>query len=185
LARETARRVGAPLVEVKEAASFADVRQNLRRIGAAVGEPARAEALVRSMDAELAALSAERARPPRRVVAWSGGTAAPGKDTMTNTIIEAAGAVNVAALPGANASTFEVEQLAVARPDALLFGGTVADQPSLARQAGRHRLVRRLYDGRRIAFPEPAYTCGLPQSATAARDLKHELRNIPPIGTRP
>lgn len=185
LTREVARRLGVRIVTVKEATDFAGIRTNLGRIGRAVGEPARAAALIGAMDAELAGLAEGPPQPRRRVVAWSGGTSAPGKDSLANTIIETAGAVNVAALPGADPATFDVEQLAVARPDALLFGGAVAREPSLQREAGRHPLVRRLYGERRIAYRDAAYTCGLPQSATAAADLRRALATLPPLGSRP
>src|SRR5205085_2774105 len=45
MTRRMARKVGARLVELKRATSFADVRASLRKLGAEVGEPARAAAL--------------------------------------------------------------------------------------------------------------------------------------------
>src|SRR5204863_233581 len=77
-----ARRVGARVVEVKNADSFADIRDIVRQVGDAVGEPQRAAALVGRMDATLAELAAH---PPTRrlsVVAWSGGWAVPGKGSL-------------------------------------------------------------------------------------------------------
>jgi iron complex transport system substrate-binding protein len=165
-----ARRVGARVVEVKNADSFEDIRQILRQVGAAVGAPAPAEALIRRMDATLADLAAHPPRRRLRVVAWSGGTAVPGKGSLTDAIITAAGAVNIAARPGSAESSFGVEELLVAHPDALLFGGATLGQPSLLTDEGQHRVVRRLYAGRRIAYNDIAHTCGLPQSADAARD---------------
>src|SRR4051812_35496736 len=53
LTRRLARKVGARLIEVKSATSFADVRINLRQLGAAIGEPVRAETLIARMDATL------------------------------------------------------------------------------------------------------------------------------------
>jgi len=174
-----ARRVGARVVEVKNADSFADIRQTLRQVGAAVGEPARAEALIRRMDATLADLAAHPPRRRLRVVAWSGGTAVPGKGSLTDAIITAAGAVNIAAKPGAAESSFGVEELLIAHPDALLFGGATLGQPSLLTDEGQHRVVRRLYAGRRIAYNDVAHTCGLPQSADAAVELRRALDALP------
>jgi iron complex transport system substrate-binding protein len=184
LARKVAAQVGAPIVGIKEAASFADIRVNIRRIGAALGETDRAEAMIRGMDAQLAQL-ARAPGPGLRVVAWSGGTTAPGQDTLSNAIIETAGAVNIAALPGANPATFDIEQLVAAQPDALLTGGALTAQPSLQGESGRHPLVRRLYGARRIAYRDAAYTCGLPQSATAAADLRRALQALPPAARLP
>lgn len=175
--RRLAHEVGAPLVEVRSARTFDDVRANLRQVGAAVGEPARAEALVRQLDARLAALAAQRPARPNRVVVWDGGATAPGLETFANQIIRAAGAVNVAAQPGGLYTGFDVERLLVARPDALLSAGGA--RPLLQNDEARHRVVRRVLAGRRIAYPEVAFNCGLPQSAKAAVDLRRALDALP------
>lgn len=179
MTRSMARRAGARVVEVKNADNFEDIRQTLRQVGDAVGEPARAAALIQRMDATLAELAAHPPRRRLRVVAWSGGSAVPGKGSLTDAIITAAGAVNVAAQPGPAESSFGVEELLAANPDALLFGGATLGQPSLLDDEGQHRIVRRLYAGRRIAYNDIAHTCGLPQSADSARDLRKALDALP------
>jgi iron complex transport system substrate-binding protein len=180
LTRRLARRVGARIVEVKSAASFADIRANLRQLGAAVGEPGRAEALVRRMDATLAGLAATAPRRPMPVVVWSGGSTVPGRDGLNGAIVTAAGARNIAALPGIADSTFGVEQLLVARPQALLYETAQPGVRSLTTDAGSHRVVRRLYAGRRIGYNGIVHACGLPQSADAAAELRRALQALPP-----
>jgi iron complex transport system substrate-binding protein len=180
MTRKLASRLGAPVVVVNSATTFDDLRAAIRQVGSAVGEPLRAEALVQGMDAKLAALAADPPGRRPRVVAWGGGGAVPGRDTLANAIIAAAGGVNIAALPGANTSTFDVEQLLLAKPDALLYGGGSADAPSWRQAEGQHRLVRRIYGARRIAYNEALYTCGLPQSADAAAALRRALDALPP-----
>lgn len=178
--RTLAGKVGARVVAVKDAESFADIREVVRQVGRAVGEPARAEALVARMDTELADLAAH---PPSwagngrrlRVVAWSGGSAVPGKGSLTDAIITAAGATNIAARPGASTSSFGVEELLAERPDLLLYGGAALSKPSMLTEQAAHRAVRNLYAGRRIAYADAAYACGLPQSADAARDLRRAM----------
>ncbi len=179
LTRRLAKAIGAPIVEVPDAVSFDDIRRNLRLVGQAVGEPARAQALVARMDADLAALGALPARRPVRVIAWSGGDSVPGQATLSGHIIEAAGAVNIAARPGQTYGSLDVEQLLAARPDALLYGGGGPLKPSLRGEEGQHRVVRRLYAGRRIAYSDIAHTCGLPQSARSALDLRRALDALP------
>ena len=179
LVRTLARRVGARVVDVKDANSFQDIREIVRQVGDEVGEPARAAALIRRMDATLAELAAHPPRRTYRVVAWSGGSAVPGKGSLTDAIITAAGAVNIAAQPGRDESSFGVEELLAARPDALLFGGATLGQPSLLSDEGQHRAVRRFFAGRRIAYRDIAHTCGLPQSADSARDLRRALDALP------
>lgn len=181
--RRLAREVGAPIVEVKSVRDFADVRRSLRQVGAAVGEPARAEALIGGMDAQLAALAARPPPRPVRVVAWDGGATVPGMDTFANRIFAAAGAVNIAARPGSAYTTFDVERLLAANPEALLFGGD--GRPLLQNDEARHRVVRRAFAGRRIPYPETAFNCGLPQSATAAVELRRRLDALPPRAGSP
>ena len=179
LTRTMAKRLGARVVEVKDANSFADIRDIVRQVGDAVGEPQRAAALIARMDATLAELAAHPPARRLRVVAWSGGSAVPGKGSLTDAIITAAGAVNIAAQPGQAESSFGVEQLLAARPDALLYGGATLGQPSLVTDEGQHRVVRELYAGRRIRYNDIAHTCGVPQSADSARDLRRALDALP------
>ena len=183
ITRRLARKIGAPLVVVRDARTFADIRMEVRLIGAAVGEPARAEALVARIDADLAQLAAMPPRPPRRVVAWGGGDSVPGRDTLSNRIIEAAGAVNVAARPGLSYTSFDVEQLLMAEPEAVLYGGGGPVKPSLRDGAGQHRAIRQRYAGRRIVFNDTAHACGLPQSVRSALDLRRALDALPARGS--
>lgn len=179
LTRTLARRVGARVVEVKDANSFAEIRDIVRQVGEAVGEPERAAALIRQMDATLADLAAHPPARRLRVVAWSGGSAVPGKGSLTDAIITAAGATNIAAQPGHAESSFGVEELLATKPDALLYGGATLGQPSLIGDEGQHRVVRQLYAGRRIRYNDIVHTCGLPQSADSARDLRRALDALP------
>lgn len=179
ITRRLARKIGAPLVVVKDALTFEEIRKEVRLIGAAVGEPARAEVLVARIDADIAKLAAMPARPPRRVVAWGGGDSVPGRDTLSNRIIEAAGAVNVAARPGLSFTSFDVEQLLMAEPQALLYGGGGPVKPTLRDDAGQHRAIRQRFAGRRIVFNDTAHTCGLPQSVRSALDLRRALDVLP------
>jgi iron complex transport system substrate-binding protein len=179
LTRTMARRVGARIVEIKDANNFEDIRQIVHQVGEAVGEPARAQALIARMDATLARLAVHPARRRLRVVAWSGGSAVPGKGSLTDAIITAAGAVNIAARPGTAESSFGVEELLVADPDALLFGGATLGKPSLLTDEGQHRAVRQRFAGRRIAYNDVAHTCGLPQSADSAAALRRAFDALP------
>ena len=178
--RRLAAKVGAPVVEVDSANSFEVIRRVTREVGAAVGEPARAEALIAGMDRTLAEL--ERERPARgiEVVAWSSGDMVPGEGTLTDAIIEAAGAVILARrLPDASYSTFGIEELLAARPDAILRGADQYDAPSLRDSVSEHPVVRKAFAGRRIAYPAALYACGLPQSADAAKELREALAKVP------
>ena len=184
-ARRLAAAVGARVVEMPIANDFPAIRRNLRTMGGLVGEPARAEALVRRMDAVLAQLDGTRPSRPIRVVAWGGAGAVPGRGTLTDAVITAAGAVNVAAKyrEGRYAS-FDLEELLAARPDAVLQGVGLYGGASLHDRSARHPLIHRLFAGRQVDYPEAGYACGLPQSALAAADLRRALLRLPPPRAR-
>ena len=178
LTRRLAARVGARLVEVKSATSFADVRTAVRQVAAAVGEPARAERLLADMDRKLAALAARRSGPPVRLAAWSDG-AVPGRGTLADEIITRAGGVNIAARTAdARYSTFGVEELLRADPQVLLFGQGYTDRPSLHRLGQEHPLVRRRWRGRTLTYAEAPVSCGVPASADAAMALRDGLERV-------
>lgn len=178
--RQLAARTGAPLVEIDSAQSFADIRRVTRQVGALVGEPGRAEALITEMDRKLADLAANPPAQERRVVVWEGDGILPGARTLTDEIIRAAGARNIAGdFPTARHATYSMEELLQARPDAILRGQDRFNPPSLRESAGDHRLIQAAFKGRRIVYPAALHHCGLPQAADAARQLRVEIDRLP------
>jgi iron complex transport system substrate-binding protein len=179
--KDFARRAGVAVVEVDDAATFADIRRIVLQLGDAVGEPGRAHKVVERMDTTLAALKAQPLPRPLRVAAWSGGGIVLGAGTLTDAIIAAAGASNVAGGQGAlGFGDFDVEALLQTAPDVLIQTDPRFAEPTLQRQQGRHRVVRRLYAGRTVLVPDTPFNCGLPQSADAALALRKALLAIPP-----
>lgn len=177
-ARRLSKLAGARVEEIEDVSTFPEIAGVIRKVATLVGEPGRGEALVAEMNATLADL--ERTLPARKVsvVSWSGGDSVPGKGTLSNAIIEAAGAENIAATPGYTFSTFGVEQLLAARPDVLMYGGQRSGIPSMRSDQGQHRVVRQIYQHRRVSYSETAYSCGLPQSADAALDLRRQIQSL-------
>jgi iron complex transport system substrate-binding protein len=175
--RSLLRRAGVPLVEIDPANDWNGIRRLTRQVGSAVGESARAEALLSDMDAELAALGHEQPARRIRVIGWGGaGDDVPGRDTLFNTILESAGAVNVAAVEGRG--SFDLEQLLLAGPQVLLRGAAYGSAPALRNGVAQHRILREQYAGRMLTYPEAVYGCGVPHAARLARDLAAQLRQI-------
>ncbi len=180
MARKLAQRAGGRVIEVPATNNFEDIRRVVRQVGAAVGEAEHAEILLAGMDAKLARLAAERGTYPLRVVAWGGGGSVPGKGTLTDAIITAAGGENIAVKrPDTRYSNFGLEELLAARPEAILQGETRWTGPSLRDSQTEHPLIERFWRGRVIGYPDAAYTCGLPQSADAALALREVFRALP------
>jgi iron complex transport system substrate-binding protein len=174
-ARMLLRQVHAPLLVVPDATSFADIRAIVTNVAHALGAQQRGKLLLAQMDATLAAVRRNRPAQPIRVAAWSGDGYVPGKGTLFNAVLQATGAINVAATnSGQRSSSFDIEQLLMADPQVLAYG---ADQPApaLKTDTAEHPLLLRLYAGRRITYPELPVECGLPQTAEAAQALQQQL----------
>ena len=182
-ARTLLKRIGTALVEVPPAESFEQIRANTRLVAHAVGAEEKGEALIAEMDATLAELA--RTAPTRRiaVAGWDGVGNVPAKDTLFDAILTAAGGENVAERLSASAfngyTTVDLEQLVAVHPDILAFGNARVGRLDLSGEQLKHRVVRKLFAGRQITYPETLYSCGLPQSATvAARDLRRAMLDI-------
>ena len=179
------KRIGVSLVEVPPAESFDQIRMNTRLVARRVGAEEKGEALIADMDATLAELA--RTAPARRIVVagWDGVGNVPAKGTLFDAILIAAGGENVVDRLGANAfngyTTVDLEQLVAVQPDLLAFGNARVGRLDLSGERLKHRVVRKLFAGRQITYPETLYSCGLPQSVTvAARDLRRAMLEITP-----
>jgi iron complex transport system substrate-binding protein len=154
---------------VPPAEDFPAIRAAVRQVSAAVDETAKGDILIARMDAQLARLDATRPRRAIRVAGWGGGGYVPGRGTLFDAILRAAGAQNIA--KGAD-SFYDVESLLAARPDVLAFGDDYADTPSLRGDQNQHPVLMKFYARRRITYPSALLGCGLPESAAAAAQLR-------------
>ena len=178
--RALLKKVGIPLVEVPAAQTFDEIRTITRLVAHAVGEDAAGEALIANMDATLSELAATAPKQTIVVAGWDGAGNVPAKGTLFDAILTAAGGTNVVAGVDANIvygqyTAFDLEQLVAMRPDILAYGRSRVGALDLASEQLQHRVVRKLYAGRQITYPETLYNCGLPQSAEAARELRQAM----------
>ena len=169
--RKLLAKSGARVVEVPPAENFEQIRAVTRLVGDAVGMRPRAEALIARMDADLRHLAATRPAHIVRVMGWGGGGFVPGRLTLFNAVLEAAGGVNIAA----NDGYYDVEGLIAARPDVLAYGDDYIDTPSLRVDQNAHPVLLKLFGARRIVYPAALFNCGVPQSAEAATQLRRQL----------
>lgn len=154
------RRLGVPVRTYGVPASVAESLEQVRSIAAAVGEPARGEALARRIERAVQA-SRSRARAqgaPVPALIWQGGGLVPGRGTLADEMLGLAGFRNMSADYGlAQWDVLPLEHLA-ARPPRVLLTDKGADD----RMTG-HRVLRRL-DARmeRAAFSERLLSCAGP-----------------------
>lgn len=168
--REVLAQSGARILEVPAAETFPQIRAVTREVGNAIGAQAKAESLIAHMDLTLAALAAERPAKAIRVLGWGGGGFVPGRTGLFETVLTAAGGINIA-----SGGYYDVESLIAAKPDILAYGDDYIDTPSLRRDQNDHPLIMKLFANRRIVYPAALYGCGLPESADAAVALHVEL----------
>jgi iron complex transport system substrate-binding protein len=170
------KRVGMPFIELAPAEDFDGIRETLHVLGRVLGAEEKAASLVREMDATLDELAATAPKRHIVVAGWDGSGQVPGPKTLFNAILTAAGGVNIAASHGGAAyMKFDLEQLLKAQPDLIAFGDAYTAAPSIRSEALQHPLLRKLYSGRQITYPELLYSCGLPQSAMAAKELRKAM----------
>lgn len=173
--RALLHRMGYPMIEVGEASSFDDIRVATRQIAAAVGEAARGEALLRHMDAGLAALARAPVKPVR-VAAWDGAGFSAEKGSLYDAVLAAAGAINVADEPPASSyGQPDTEVLLAAAPELLLQGAPGSTYPGLRDDVARHPLVRRYWTDRVVTVKPTLYFCGTPFVADGIRMLRAEI----------
>jgi iron complex transport system substrate-binding protein len=177
--RALLRRAGVPMLEIDAVQDWEGIRRVTREVAAAVGEIQRGEAMIAQMDAQLAATAALRVSTPVRAIGWSGAAAdVPGRDTLFDTLLTTAGAVNIAAQP-AGGSGFDLERVLREKPQ-LLLRGTAHDGDRAVRSwAANHRVLHALPGLSVIEYPEGAWACGVPRAAGHALELARALRALP------
>jgi iron complex transport system substrate-binding protein len=142
---------GLPVVRWSRYESFADVVGQIRLLGAAVGEDARAGALAGGIEALLADLERRLARVRRvRVLYYDPPTYTMGRDTLMDEILTRAGATNV------------VEQLGIVGPGQIGMETVLALEPEaivMPNYAGNDATLRAL-GGEAIWRQVPAVRAG-------------------------
>ncbi len=158
-------RLGIPHLALPVPASVADSLVQVEALGRTLAEPARAEALVRRIEAALAAAAPPPGAAPVPALVWQGGGLVPGPGTLLDELMARAGLASQARVHGlASWDLLDLERL-VARPPALLLSGAAdADDRRLA-----HPAVTSLRQ--RIAtapFPDRLMHCAGPTIPAAA-----------------
>jgi iron complex transport system substrate-binding protein len=164
---------GARLLVLAEPQSFDDIKTDMRKVGDAVGARAEAERQIARMEAILKELAASKPSHPIRVAGWGGGGFVPGRQSLFNQVLEAAGGVNIA---GRDGGYYDVESLIAAKPEVLAYADDYIEAPSLRRDQNDHPALMRWVGGKKVIYSALLVGCGLPQTADAAKTLRADLR---------
>jgi iron complex transport system substrate-binding protein len=113
--------------------SLADVLDDLRRVGERLGVPERAEAVVRTMEAQAEALRQGRPAVPVRIYLewWPRPMFSPGRDTYADELVALAGGVNVFGDRAGASVRIEPEELVRADPELCFVSWCGVDEAKL------------------------------------------------------
>jgi len=147
-------RAGIELVQLGYPETLAEIRAEVLRMGAELGNRAAGKALAQDMDRRLAAL-AKRPATGRQVLYMTPGGVTAGPGTLIDELVRAAGLANFQQRSGWN--PIPLERLAYERPD-LVAAGFFESKPSNPWSAARHPIARAQLDGRQVVTLEGAWT---------------------------
>ena len=171
------RRLGRRVEEFAPANGFADIRQNVRRMGELLGREAQAARLIAAFDAEAAALAAAPPEGHAPVLGSFGANSfTTGGGTLENEIVGAAGLRHLGEeLEITGTTRLPLEALVLADPDyVLLWERSLAD-PSRATEILRHpALDARFGSERRLSADSRYWICGTPLTLEAVARLRAE-----------
>jgi iron complex transport system substrate-binding protein len=171
LAQLRGRRIAT--LDVLPADDYAQVVRQVRAVAAAVGHPARGEALIARMDRRLAAVAPDAGRGAVAAYYQRRGFLT-GTGTLVDDLMRRVGLRNLAARLGKPVlARVGLEEMALARPDYLIVETAtdrVADQGT---EMLHHPLLARIP---RLRLPQAWTVCGGPTYVDAALSLAAQLR---------
>jgi iron complex transport system substrate-binding protein len=150
-------RRGVPVVRVEEATDFDGLRDNVRRVAAALDQPARGQAMIDRMNRQLSASAGAWKGRPALYLTPSGYTAGGG--TLVDRILRAAGMTNAA--PHAGFAAVPLEDVVLKPTRGFVLGFFDQLSAAFARWGmGRHRaLQKRLPTQTLASLPASVLSC--------------------------
>lgn len=168
------RRAHVAVLQVPDAATFADIRANVRSVAAALGREAEGEKWLAGFDAALVASARPGgAHPPRAVIYQDLGGAAAAR-TILGALLEHTGFENVVkAEASGEFVNLSIEELIDKRPDFVAIGVYRQHEPSLAHALLEHPALQTYVAqyARTADLPARLWTCGTPFVAGVAARL--------------
>lgn len=167
------RRMKFRVETVPYAATAAAIRQNIRFIAGLVGREKRGLALIEGFDKALTRYRQPAGGRRFRIIFYQARGFVPGIGTLADAAMSDAGVVNGARRLGvAGVGQISLEQLVVARPQAIVLVRSIRNAPSVARGSLSHPALRLLGKERVVTtMPSNLLICGGPAYTEAVRRL--------------
>lgn len=163
-----------PLLDLDTANSLDEIYTSIRQTAAAVGHPARGDALIARMQRELAGLP--KSGRGRVAAYYQRRGYMTGTGTLIDEMMERVGLVNLAGKLGKPPlSQLSLEEMVAAQPDFLIVESatdTVIDQGS---EMLHHPALK---DIPRISVPQAWTVCGSPAYTRAARSMTEQIARL-------
>lgn len=166
------RKLGFQVTQIPIATTLDDIRDNIRTLAKALQEIERGEELIEQFDQTLAIVSAPpHGHRPLAGLYWANSMTS-GRNSLANTVLEAAGYENLAAQLGIMGTGFlSLEMLIKARPSVLVMGELRTNQPALANMRVHHPVINKTFHGQTIRIPDALWVCGTPFVTVAIKRL--------------
>ena len=168
------RRLGYNVVTFDPENTLADMRANIRKLGALVGEPARAEQVIADFDARLAALQAQIPSGEKPIFADIGvNNFISGDATLYAEVVNAGGYRTLGQALGYDGyRNISLEQVLTMRPALISTATPWTNPPSMSTMALAHPALRTLLARTpNVSIPERYTTCGAPSLLGAVEIL--------------
>jgi iron complex transport system substrate-binding protein len=178
--RELLKQKGLRVAEFDVVSSLDDARRQTAMMGELLGQRERAAAENARLDAAIVRAKASVSRRGVRVLALARRGWVSGGDSLTSSLLDAAGLFNAAGELGRKFGGFvTLEQIVAAKPDLLL----VASDGHFAEDQGQafllHPALEKLYPPeKRIVVPERLTVCGGPMLPDALDRLAAEIARV-------
>ena len=178
------KRLGFRVEEFSFVQTVETIPDDIRRMGALLGQDARAEAMAKGFEAELSRIESRQCGKQPTAIAFEQGGVAAGSGTLADSALAAAGFRNLAAEAGiAGMAPMPIELIVPQKPDVIITRAGEEDQPSLGAKVPYHPALRAL-EGTRIGpfVPRGTWSCGGPFTMEAVRALASLREDIAPCG---
>lgn len=171
---------GLRVEEFASASTIAEVRAQIRRAGALMGQEARAEAAITRIDAALARLKAVAARTPVRVLPLERRGWISGRDSLLTALLVEAGISNIGVEATGDGARLPLETIITLKPDALLVSGHNGRAEDQGTALLHHPALARALRGRPLLVLDDALTvCAGPMLAEALDALARQIARLP------
>ncbi len=171
------KRLGFSLVQFKPAYSFADIRQNILKMGAVLGREQAAAKVLETFEQQLGQ-SGRYGESTRLVIGSYGANSyTTGASSLESEIVEAGGYAHLGSqLQLSGTVRLPLELLIMADPDILMTWQHDATKPDRASAILKHPALKKWFaDERQIRVDSRYWICGTPYTVQAIQQLQDAL----------